>query len=718
MKTTILAGVPLQSRHFPLARTVLGAIWLLADISSVPGETLINFDDAANGTVVNTRYAGVTFSNPLGGDIYARADIFAPSPGNVVSVFGTGLPEFDARWGAVQAHFATPMLTIRIDVRPVAPLEFLTPLTKRPFIQAFDAAGVYLGATYYAGALPTGVGEIGPLETLTYTSTSANIAFARFSTQNPLDGTPTYGLFDNFRFEAGVKPFISTPPGGGTVSAGSPFTLSVTAGGTAPLAYQWQQDGSSIANETNATLAWSELTPADGGAYRVVVTNLYGAVTSVVANLVVPPSLAEALDAPGSDWTTGGGSGWYRTTGGSHDGIDAATCLAPGLLPVGSPWMQTSVHGPGTVHFWWIFPGTLLTSDYLTFSVDGELVARVRMRTLALWASQTVYLGSGSHTLRWAYLKAGNYTGGPARVDQLTFTSGGTAPIVVTPPVSQMVTGGTNVDLTVEAAGTPPLAYQWQRNGADVPGATTETLTWLNVNPARAGDYRVVVTNAYGAVTSAVATLTILPGVNTAPVVGAIGDAIVHAGVTVSVSVVAEDADVPTNHLAYALLARPTGMTIDPVGGRITWVPVDIQAPSTNLVVVKVSDDASPSLSVTQQFRVTVLGRPRVVLNGLNWAFVGEDPLGNRIWRLYPELSWSAISNTQYRIFYTTNVALEDWTGMTTTNLPIRPQYVTATGTVATAAGPSVGTRVMHLFPRETVESVQPQMFYQISVRP
>ncbi len=690
------------------------SLWLAA--GSVAAENWINFDDAADGTVVNTRYAGVTFTNALGGNIYARASMFAPSPGNAVSVFATGLPEFDARFGAVEVHFQTPMKWVSIDARPEAPLEFLTPLTKRPFIQAFDAGGVYLGATYYAGELPDGVGEIGPAETLTYTSASANIVYVRFSSQNPAGGTPTYGLFDNLRFDVGTKPYILTQPTGGTVSSGESFAFSAGVTGDPPLAYQWQRDAVNLANETNATLVRTELTPIDNGGYRVIVTNRFGAVTSSIVTLTVPPNLAEALDTSGLTWVTGGGDGWYRTTSSSHDGVDAATCQAPGLLFPGSPWMQTTVSGPGTVRFWWLFPASLLTSDYLTFSVDGVEQARVRMRTLALWASQTHYLGGGTHTLRWAYFKGGNFAGGPARVDQVSYTEGGTAPLIATQPLSQTVTGGTNVEFSVDAAGTPPLTYQWQWNEVNLPGANDDALSLAGVNPARAGNYRVVVTNAYGSITSAVAVLTILPGVNTAPIVEPIPDFALHAGVTFNYAVQAVDADVPTNVLTYSLLTRPSGMSIDALG-VIAWQLSEAQL-GTNVVTVKVADDAVPSLSATQRFEIVVYPRPVVKLNRLLWVYVGEDILGNRQWRLYPELSWSAISNHQYRLFYTTNVAAETWSGMMTTNLPFRPLYVTATGAVATALGPAAGTRVQHLFPREVVESVQPMNFYRVYIRP
>jgi hypothetical protein len=65
----------------------------------------------------------------------------------------------------------------------------------------------------------------------------------------------------------------------------------------------------------------------------------------------------------------------------------------------------------------------------------------------------------------------------------------------------------------VTATGAGPLAYQWRFNGVPTPGATNSTLTLTNVQATNAGDYTVVVTNSTGALTSSVATLTVLgPG--------------------------------------------------------------------------------------------------------------------------------------------------------------------------------------------------------------
>jgi formylglycine-generating enzyme required for sulfatase activity len=62
---------------------------------------------------------------------------------------------------------------------------------------------------------------------------------------------------------------------------------------------------------------------------------------------------------------------------------------------------------------------------------------------------------------------------------------------------------------TVVATGTEPLGYQWQRNGVNLPGANASTLTINQPQAVDAGDYRVVVSNAAGSVTSSIAKLTV-----------------------------------------------------------------------------------------------------------------------------------------------------------------------------------------------------------------
>jgi hypothetical protein len=80
------------------------------------------------------------------------------------------------------------------------------------------------------------------------------------------------------------------------------------------------------------------------------------------------------------------------------------------------------------------------------------------------------------------------------------------SPGILTPPSSQRVTLGKNATFNVVAGGSPPLQYQWRFNGVALAGATGSTLTFT-VGTASGGSYSVVVTNAFGSVTSTDAVL-------------------------------------------------------------------------------------------------------------------------------------------------------------------------------------------------------------------
>ncbi len=84
-------------------------------------------------------------------------------------------------------------------------------------------------------------------------------------------------------------------------------------------------------------------------------------------------------------------------------------------------------------------------------------------------------------------------------------------PVITAQPQSQDVTEGTSVVLSVTAAGTSPLHYQWQFNSTNLPDATNATLQLINVNFAAAGIYAVTVTNFFGSTNSQPATLTVNP---------------------------------------------------------------------------------------------------------------------------------------------------------------------------------------------------------------
>ena len=90
-----------------------------------------------------------------------------------------------------------------------------------------------------------------------------------------------------------VSPFITTQPTNQTVVVNNPASFTVVAGGTSPLYYQWSQNGSNVAGATNATWSLASAALTNAGAYRVMVGNYAGAVTSSVATLTVSDMLVE-----------------------------------------------------------------------------------------------------------------------------------------------------------------------------------------------------------------------------------------------------------------------------------------------------------------------------------------------------------------------------------------------------------------------------------------
>ena len=115
------------------------------------------------------------------------------------------------------------------------------------------------------------------------------------------------------------------------------------------------------------------------------------------------------------------------------------------------------------------------------------------------------------------YIQRSSYGGGTGTgiISRIRYTAN-QSPTVVTQPASQTVSAGQNATFSVNAGGTGPLSYQWQRNNANITGATSNTYSFGPVTAAdNNAQFRVIVTNSFGTITSDNATLTVTP--NQAP---------------------------------------------------------------------------------------------------------------------------------------------------------------------------------------------------------
>ena len=82
------------------------------------------------------------------------------------------------------------------------------------------------------------------------------------------------------------------------MKAGSNSTFTVTATGTAPLAYQWRFNASPIAGATQSSYTRTNVQAGDIGNYSVLITNLASSLVSSNAALNVTPIIPLQFQSP------------------------------------------------------------------------------------------------------------------------------------------------------------------------------------------------------------------------------------------------------------------------------------------------------------------------------------------------------------------------------------------------------------------------------------
>ena len=255
-----------------------------------------------------------------------------------------------------------------------------------------------------------------------------------------------------------VPPAIGTPPSDLTVPAGAPATFSVTATGTAPLSYQWFKGTEPISDATLATYTIPRVSISDAGDYSVTVSNYAGSAASASAHLAV--LLPPVIGTPPASQTVSTGSNVSFSVTASGDG------------PFTYQWRKAASSISGAT-------AATLTLSNVQFSDAASY--------------DVVVTGPGGSTTSAA----------------ATLTVNG-PPSITVQPTSQSAYVGASATFTVTAIGTAPLSYQWRRGGSPLSGQTGSSLTLTSLQLADSGaTFDVVVTNSFGSVPSAAATLTV-----------------------------------------------------------------------------------------------------------------------------------------------------------------------------------------------------------------
>ncbi len=162
------------------------------------------------------------------------------------------------------------------------------------------------------------------------------------------------------------------------------------------------------------------------------------------------------------------------------------------------------------------------------------------------------------------------------------------APVVIEQPNSVTLSQGGRIPLSVTAAGSPDLRYQWRKGGVDIPSATGAVFEIQSAELADSSVYTVVVSNPFGSVTSNGAVVTVRPsarlnfGRALYPQVKSLQEMVVPVtvrllgGMTLpsKVEVMASSETLPSS--AYALPASPT---------VLSWAPGDSTDKTIDLVL-------------------------------------------------------------------------------------------------------------------------------------
>lgn len=363
------------------------------------------------------------------------------------------------------------------------------------------------------------------------------------------------------------------------------------------------------------------------------------------------------------------------------------------------------------------FTATAVDSDApaqtLTFTLDAGAPAGASLTTggVFTWTPNEAQ-GPGTYPVTVRVTDNGSPTRSASETIQISVTEINVAPVLAAIG-NKSINEGSVLSFTATAGDTDQPAQTLTftldpgaPSGASITSGGAFTWTPTEAQGPSTNTVTIRVTDNGTPATSDTETIQIVVNeVNVAPVLAAIGNKTVVAGNLLTFTATASDADQPTNTLTFSLDAGvPAGASMT-TAGVFTWTPTAGQAPSTNSVTVRVTDNGSPALNAFETISIVVTpdttpistvvlpfgSQWRYNTNGANlftaWKEIGYDdstwPLGNGAFYNETSSTPAAPTNTFLSLTGTAGQRITNYYFRTKFILPADAAGVTLSGTMA-----------------------------------